>query len=245
MTVRNFVKKSLDNRRKLFLILLSVSVVSGLSAVIIQVLFGTSSVNRENFTVELNPDFAHKQTVNINVSGMSVEVAVYDGDGVKVECVSELPLFVEEDDHVLTISQDDSFAISVFTPDLFRYKLKVYLPRKLVYREINIVSVSGDVEVNSLHLESERVNVTTKSGNVEVDRAACLYVVETASGRVVMDCDILSALTVIESESGNIEVRIPDYEVKKAESNLRAKSENGRVTVVEKDSSLRENYPVL
>jgi hypothetical protein len=136
MIVRNFVKRSLDNQKKLLIILLTVTVISGLSAAVLQILFGGSSVYREVIFIEPKP------IININAVGIPLEVDIWDGDTVRVESVAELPLIIVESerDRELTIERNDDFAISIFTLDMFRYKLKVYLPESFEFNVVNINS---------------------------------------------------------------------------------------------------------
>jgi hypothetical protein len=248
MIVRNFVKRSLDNKKKLFIILLTASVVSGLSALVLNI-FGESTVYRGEHYIELNPD--RLQTLSINTAGMPVEIGIWDGDGIKVTAVAELPLIIRSADEEgeflpeISISQDDGFAISLFTPDLFRYSMKVYLPRMAEFKEINVTAVSGNVYINSHYINAERVNVDTKSGRVTVNRVTCVYIINTGSGNVFMDFDFFDYLAVIETVSGNIEVRIPDYAAGNLQRKLRANSQKGQVRIIEKDSSLPENFPRL
>jgi len=246
MLVRSFVKKSLDNKKKIFLVLLTTSIVSGLLALVFR---GESTVYRGEHLVELNPE--RSQTLNIHTAGMPVRVSVWNSDEIKVTAVAELPIIIRDKDpdgeflDEITIAQDDSFAISLFTPELFRYHLNVYLPRAAVFDEINIVTVSGNVNVNSLSLKSDMVNITTKSGSVDVSRATCIYVINTLSGNVTMDFDFFDHLAIIDTVSGNVTVRVPDYIAGNLEGKLRANSQSGQIRIIEKDSSLPENFPII
>lgn len=149
-TIRNFVRKSLDNQKKLIIILAAVSVISGVLAAGTQLLFGKSSVYRDEFYIAIDPNLSRPE-VNINTAGIPVTVGVWDGEDIKVECIDELPLIVdisEAFEQEITISQDDSFAVSLFTFDLFRYNLKVFLPASVDYRAIKVDTNSGDIEIN-------------------------------------------------------------------------------------------------
>ncbi|MCL1903005.1 MAG: DUF4097 domain-containing protein [Oscillospiraceae bacterium] len=148
MNIRSFIRKSIDNQKKLLFILIGVSLISGVLALAVQLLFGESSVYRGEIYIELNPDI--RPIVNINTAGIPVEVLTWDGDSIKAVCVSELPLIIEESEEFgreVTINQDDGFAVSIFTPDLFRYRLTVFLPRITDYKEINVSTNSGDIDV--------------------------------------------------------------------------------------------------
>ncbi|MCL2035901.1 MAG: hypothetical protein FWG83_00750 [Oscillospiraceae bacterium] len=96
-------------------------------------------------------------TILINTAGMRVEVVPWDGETVKIECVSELPLIIEDiteesnqgliKNQTVTISQDDGFVVSLFTTELFRYRMKVYLPQSRVYKEITVNSSVANTNV--------------------------------------------------------------------------------------------------
>ena len=166
MIIRNFVKKSLDNQRKIFLILLIISVSSGLLALTVQLLFGKSSVYRDTLYIEV--DSSLRPSVSVYTAGMPVEIELWDGEDIKVDCVAELPLIITQEDEgrFITISQDDGFAVSIFTFDLFRYKLKVYIPKNVEYREVNVATNSGNIEIVNVPQDFE-MNVTTVSGLIK------------------------------------------------------------------------------
>ena len=229
MIVRRFVKRSLDNKKKIFLILLSIAVGTGLSAFAVQYFFGESSVYRSVEYYEVKP------VVSILTGGMAVEVAVWDGEEIKIETVAELPIFVDdESEQEIIISQNDDFVVSIFTLDMFRYKLKVYLP-VYEYKEINIISAGGNVNVDSYRLESERVLIDTKNADVDVRRATGIYVINTVSGDVYLDYDFLVAAAVVESDSGNVQVCIPYYYADRANAKLRVRTRTGSYEIIEKD----------
>jgi len=132
MVIRDFVKKSLDNQKKLLVILITISAVSGTLAFLLQTLRGESSVYREQLYLE------PKRVTDINALGLPVEVEFWDGDTIKVICVAELPLIIEEKEHELKIEQNDDFSVSIFTIDMFRYSLNVFLPRSFEFWEVNV-----------------------------------------------------------------------------------------------------------
>jgi hypothetical protein len=146
--LKSFVKRSLDGEKKLLLILLIISASSGALAFSLQYFFGESTVYRDEFYIDLEPGV--NPIVNINTAGMPVEIVYWSGDDIKVQCVAELPLIVDVtaeeslygtiNSQIITISQDDGFAISIFTPDMFRYNLKVFLPESVEFEEINVHS---------------------------------------------------------------------------------------------------------
>ena len=150
-----FVKKSIDNRKKLLIILVCISFVSGISAFLLQFFLGGSTIYRAELFIEVVDDV--NPTILINTAGMRVEVVPWDGETVKIECVSELPLIIEDiteesnqgliKNQTVTISQDDGFVVSLFTTELFRYRMKVYLPQSRVYKEITVNSSVANTNV--------------------------------------------------------------------------------------------------
>jgi len=248
MLVRRFVRRSIEIKKKLFLILLLIAAISGLGAFTVQHFWGQSGVYRATVFHEARP------TVNIYTAGMAVEVSVWDGEEIKLECVAELPLMIEQDEYEteVTISQDDGFAVSIFTLDLFRYKLKVFLPKEPElfgetgqYKEINIKTAGGKVSLDGYNLNAALCKIETKNADVSIVRATGVYTVNTRSGNVYMDYDYLESATVIESESGNVEVRIPDYHADEVKSKLRVSTARGKFDLIFKDMNLPENYPLL
>jgi hypothetical protein len=130
VNVRRFVRRSIELRKKLLLILAAVSLTTGAAAVLLR---GESTVYRAVAEYEPRP------YVNIYTAGMPLVVSEWDGEYIRIEVVSELPLIVElcDDGLEITISQDDGFAVSIFTLDMFRYRLLVQLPRDYPFKEVN------------------------------------------------------------------------------------------------------------
>jgi hypothetical protein len=251
MNIRRFVKRSIELKKRLFLIFATTSIVSGIGVFVVQYWFGDFlkvDAYKDEFYIELNAQI--KPIININTAGMPLEIAIWSGDEIKVECVAELPLIIEESERggeELTISQDDGFAVSLFTKDLFRYKLKVHLPQFIEYKQINITSAGGDVSINSWQLNAGRILIETKNADVSVIRPSCLYMIYTWSGNIYMDYDFLVSSAIIETGSGNVEIRIPDYYIgtQDVDRKLRVHTKSGEFVITGKDTSLPENYPLL
>jgi hypothetical protein len=140
MNFRRFVKKSIDIQKTLLIVLISISAVTGLLAFFIN---GESTVYRDELILQ------NKPVIDIYSAGMRVEILAWDGDVIKVECVAELPLIIEETEDSLKISQDDGFVVSVFTLDMFSYRMVIYLPRSPEFGEYTQVNIhsAGKSEV--------------------------------------------------------------------------------------------------
>ncbi|MCL1831583.1 MAG: DUF4097 domain-containing protein [Oscillospiraceae bacterium] len=245
------VKRKRDIKVKLLIALSLLCALSSAAAVLAERYasdrFG-GYVSRDTRYVELAKDMSH--IINIHTAGIPLSIETWDGDTVKVSYVSELPVIISEKDEdgytrETTISQDDGFAVSFFTLELFSYHMKVYLPQDVKYKQINIKSVSGDVVLNAYHLRvAEGVNVTTDSASIEVTRPATPYSVRTNSGNVSLDFDYLVSIMVVNSTQGNITARVPDSMMYNVDL-LYLHSRYGDVVVEEKDTSVEENFPWL
>jgi hypothetical protein len=241
----------MEAKKKALLILSIIAAVSLVMTVLLQRRFAESTrwdagVYRGTHHFELTAGVT--PVINIITAGMPVQLEVWDGDTVKVTAVAELPLMISEEidegyAHEITIIQDDGFAISFFTLDLFRYNMRVYLPRAFEYEQINIVSAGGEVGINSYHLRViDGVTIETNNGSVSVTRPTAEYTVQTQSGDVMFDFDFLVSPVVINSHSGNIELKIPDTVMHEIESRdwelLFARTQSGELTIVEKAGSV-------
>jgi hypothetical protein len=235
---------------KLLLISLSaIAVLSAIAAVSAQQRFAESTrwdtrVYRGRHYIDVAEGVS--PTININTAGMSVEIAVWDGEWVKVEAVAELPIIISQqiDDgiHDITISQDYGFAISFFTLDMFRYNLKIYLPRLVRYERIAIATSGGDVSINGLHLQvHDGVSVETNNASVSVIRGTSSYNIRTRTGDVRMDFDFLVSPVTISSYSGNVFVRVPDTMVHAADELLFVRTAKGNYEF----ESQADNVPLM
>jgi hypothetical protein len=233
-------------------------------AFVIQTLFGESSVYRDEFYLELTPGV--KPIINISTAGMPAEILTWKGTQIKIRVISELPLIIETDKfgEEFWINQDDSFAISLLSFDMFRYKLTVYLPQSAEYKRLNITTAGGNVILNGKNLDTSFVQVETKNASVYLNNVNAESTVKTQSGNIYTDCDFYTLPVFIETKSGRVEVKIPDYaSIELIHSTKTGKitggftekgiepirlhviTESGDLVIIEKDTSLPENYPVL
>jgi hypothetical protein len=235
---------------KLLLVIMSaVTVLSGIAAVLLELRLRDSDrwgtrVYRATHYIELTAGVA--PIININTAGMSVELAVWDGDSVRVRCVAELPLMISEEAdqgfHEITISQDDGFAISFLTLDMFRYHLRICLPRSAQYQQINMISAGGDIDINGHHLRVlDRFTIETNNADVNILRGTSRYSIRTRSGDVRMDFDFVILPAEISSRSGNITLLVPDTAADSARELLTAGTQSGVYELILKQN----NVPLL
>ncbi|MCL2632936.1 MAG: DUF4097 domain-containing protein [Oscillospiraceae bacterium] len=202
---KQIIKKSIINPNRVIAVLLVIAVLSGAGAYFVQYRFGGSSVYRVELSYEVKP------FLSIITAGMPVEVASWDGSEIKLVCVSELPLIIEETEDEIKINQDDGFAVSFLTVDIFNYNLKVLLPRDYEYKEIHIISAGGDVSIKGQELHTSRVTVSAKNGNIGIDNVNSLVNIKTITGDINLDFISFLSSAYVESVSGDIDISVPDY----------------------------------
>ncbi|MDR0197854.1 MAG: hypothetical protein LBI36_06530 [Oscillospiraceae bacterium] len=203
--IKRIIKKSVDNKKRLFAVLVAVSIVSAAAAVLTRNAFGGSSVYRAELFCAAPP------RVNVNTAGIPVEILPWDGGFIKINCSAELPLIIKEDENELTVSQDDGFAVSVFTPEVLGYHIKVWLPSERDYTEINIVSAGGDVAFDARGLSVRRVYVVSKNGGIKISSADSILLLSTKSGNIDVDYAYFLLPSLIETASGGVNLAIPDF----------------------------------
>ncbi|MCL2754444.1 MAG: DUF4097 domain-containing protein [Oscillospiraceae bacterium] len=246
MFKKKFRVKLKANKKIVALItLLSISLTSAVAAVLAERRYGDrwdTRVYRAVHVIELHENYAPE--LEIYVAGMAVEIAVWEEAFIKVECVAELPLIIIDDyeprhKHEIRIAQDDGFAISFMTADLFRYHLKVYLPRGAEFKRLGIVSAGGSVTLNAHHLRvREEVNIATSSGQVNLIRPTSVYNIRTHSGGVNIDFDYLISEVIINSLSGDLRITLPDTLSSEAvESLLQARTLRGELVIIAEEKT--------
>jgi hypothetical protein len=242
----------MGHKKRLLVILSAITLASALLTVVTEY-FYRDRFNTRVYSATHYIEVIHgvEPSIHINTSGMPVEVSVWDGDTIRIRTVAELPLFITEEidegySHNLWIAQDDGFAISFFTLAMFSYNLQICLPRSFRYTELNIGTSGGDVTLNAYHLRTaDGVQIDTNNANVSVVRGMNNYRIRTVSGNVFMDLDFVVASVVINSYSGNIEVRIPETIPQRARDLMFVRSKYGMAEIVDKDMTLPENVPLL
>ncbi|MDR0222801.1 MAG: DUF4097 domain-containing protein [Oscillospiraceae bacterium] len=203
--IKRIIKKSVDNKKRFFAVLLAVSAISGTGAYLARNGFGGSSVYRAELF------YAAPPRVSVNTAGIPVEMFAWNGDSIKIECSAELPLIILEDEGEITISQDDGFAVSVFTLEVLRYRIKIWLPERRDFTEINVTSAGGDVGIDARGLFVRRISVTAKNGGIRIGAADSILLLNTETGNVDVDYDYFLLPTLIETVSGDVRLSLPDY----------------------------------
>lgn len=190
----------------LFVLFAAAAVVSGTGAAVLQIfsaeLFGwESTVYREEYSLPF------KSYLNFNVTNIPVYFDIYDGDEIKILYSNETALLIEENEYSYTISQDADFAFSLYSLDFLDYSATVLLPDR-VYREVTVTSASGDIEF--LRVYARSLDITSRSGNIKVTEAVGNMRLKTVYGSIDAEFISFDDSCLLESESGNITVAMPE-----------------------------------
>lgn len=190
---------------KLLMLFAAAAAVSGMGALTIQFfaadLFGwESTVYREEYSLPF------KSYLNINVTNIPLYIDIYDGDEIKISYKNETALLIEENEYSYTISQDADFAFSLFSLDFLDYSATILLPDR-VYREVVITSASGNVEF--LRAYARSLDITSRSGSITVTEAVGNMRLKTVYGNIDADFISFGENCLLESESGDITVKMP------------------------------------
>ena len=144
----------------------------------------------------------------ISTSGLDLEIKGYEGKEILVEYANDMPVIVEESsEDYLKITQDDSFTLSLFARDQFRYKMTVWLPES-DYREFYLNSGSGTISLEGT--QSLYTKLRTRNGNIRINNADKEINSASISGEISCSYKELTAEGRFESREGNIKVLLPE-----------------------------------
>jgi hypothetical protein len=210
---------------KLFWLFLSLAVIFGVLAVIMQLfakpLFGwESTVHRELREIEL---LSSIRSISINSADIPLEVYTYDGDKIIVEYIGESALIIDEDELELKISRVEDFMLSLYSIDILNYKMTVRLPAE-TYREIKLTTASGEITARNIH--TELLSITSRTGNINLYAIEGLITASTRQGDVYAEFINFADVCSIETDSGSVTVLMPE----RIEVNLSFFTDTGRLT---------------
>ncbi len=140
-------------------------------------------------------------------TSMPVTVRYGDTETVTVSYTSSLPLIFTEKKGMLSITQDDSFTMSLFAGSSEENGITVTLPHK-VYELISLSSSSGSVTSDSL--SADTLEFSTKSGDLKLTGIDERASIRTESGSVYADISSFSGNMTINAGAGNVTLIMPD-----------------------------------
>ena len=147
---------------------------------------------------------------HISVITENVPVYIYptDDENITVKYLSDSEVTVEEEKGRLIIKQEGEIVFSLFSFCQFDYKIEVFLPQK-TYR--SIVLATSDAPLYSGLLDSSVVNITAKSGYVNVEDVKChsRLTIETDSAEAHINVSKFSG-GELKNRSGNINLNFAE-----------------------------------
>lgn len=179
-------------------------------SLILSVLFGVLAylTRNEPHASEAGGEFTFPllEYLDIDLQLLDVELIPYDGEEITVEYKNDRPLDMEIGDNTLTITESDTFIVSLFAGKESEFGLTIYLPRT-AYRDIAIYTGTGNISVRGV--ECKKLSAVTDSGDIEIDDMSYLASLVTTDGSIRADITTLVRDTDILNRNGNIDITIP------------------------------------
>ena len=162
----------------------------------------------ESTVIRERLEFGDAKYIYVSTSGLDFEIKHYDGQGILLDYVNDSRIITEEADvNYLRLTQDDSFAISLFARDQFDYKMTLWLPEN-DYREFYLDSGSGDIAL--FGTAAGYTEIHTRSGNIKIIDADKQIDAAAISGNIFCDYLEFKHIGNYETRSGDIAITIPE-----------------------------------
>lgn len=145
--------------------------------------------------------------IELDLLKCDAELIPYDGEDIRFEYVSVVPITVMKGDNRLVVTESDEFRLSFLTGDKTEFGFRLYLPRH-VYDSVTVYTSSGAVSAGGI--SAEQLNVITKSGNIDVDSCDGIVRLMSGTGNVTLSFDEITDGSGVEVKSGNAEIIIPE-----------------------------------
>lgn len=148
--------------------------------------------------------FPYIEHVSVITENVPVYIYPSTDENIKVKYLSDSEVTVKEEKGRLTIKQEGDFIFSLFSLSQLDYKIEVFLPEK-TFR--SIILATSDAPLYSCPLNSSVVNITTKSGYVQIEDIKCQgrLTVETDSGTAQINVSEFSG-GELKNRTGNIDI---------------------------------------
>ena len=145
--------------------------------------------------------------IELDLLKCSVELIPYDGDEIRFEYRSLVPIVVMKGDNRLVVTESDEFKLSFLTGDETEFGFMLYLPEH-VYDSVTVYTSSGSVSANGI--SADQLNIITKSGNIDVEGCDGLVRLTSGTGDVTLSFDEITEGSGVEVRSGDAEIIIPE-----------------------------------
>ena len=151
-------------------------------------------------------EFEKPRELVVITTSMPISVKYGDTETVQVSYTGGLPLIFSENKGMLSITQDDTFSMTLFAQSADSAGVEVILPHK-VYERISLSSSSGSV--TSDMLAADILEFSTKSGDMQllgIDERAS---VRTESGNIYAEFSSFSSDMTINAGAGDVRLVMP------------------------------------
>ena len=145
--------------------------------------------------------------IDINLVRLNAEILPYSGDKIRVCYKNNLPLIVEHGDNKITISEDESFVISLFPSESTSFGVTVYLPERS-YRDISVSTGGGNVSVG--RVDGRNLAVMTENGDITCRDTVSQFNLSTTSGFISLDIEAVMRNSSILSRKGDVDIFVSE-----------------------------------
>lgn len=162
----------------------------------------------ESTVIRERLEFDDAKYIYVSTSSLDFEIKRHNGQGILLDYVNDSRIIAEESDiNYLRLTQDDSFAVSLFARDQFSYKMTLWLPEN-DYREFYLDSGSGDISL--FGTAANYTEIHTRSGNIRITEADKQIDAAAISGNIYCDYLEFKHIGNYETRSGDIKIAIPE-----------------------------------
>ncbi len=145
--------------------------------------------------------------IELDMLKTNVELIPYNGNDIKFEYKSLVPIEVLLGDNRLVVNESDELKVAFLESEGTQLGFKLYLPKKS-YRSMIIYTSSGNVGLSSVKCDA--INVTTNSGSIaSLDTNSVVHLV-SGSGDILLDFNEVIPDCSIENRNGNVEIRFTE-----------------------------------
>ncbi len=146
-------------------------------------------------------------TIELSLLKCSAQLIPYDGDEIRFEYRSIVPITVMKGDNRMVVEESDEFKLALLDAEDIELGFRLYLPAH-GYESITVYSSSG--AVNADGITADELNVITKSGDIDISGCNGLVRITSGTGDVKLSFDEITEGSGIEVRSGNAEIILPE-----------------------------------
>lgn len=144
--------------------------------------------------------------IELQMLKTDTELIPYDGDRIRIQYRSIMPISVMLGDNRLIITESDELKLTLMTGDPEQFRLRLYLPKN-IYKSIIVTAASGDVDIG--RIDADAVAVTTKSGAITATETRSQMNLVSGTGDISLSFESVISGSAISTRSGNAQILFP------------------------------------